>query len=217
MRHLCVLLLLLVTAASGQTGKADWSNVKQLRAGERIKVVLNDGKSSSGVLENASDDGIVVSLSSSETTFVRADVRRILVKGQSRRRRNALIGAAIGAAAGLGLGAALDQQCAHSFCASEGNTGKAIGTPGAGVLGAAIGALLPTGRWHEVYRVVRRENTFQSPLAHPGRRNKAAAQLGFFMHPEAARLQETQSAAEPKRVLGYRKDWFATGFICARQ
>ena len=32
-----------------------------------------------------------------------------------------------------------------------GNMGKAIATPGIVILGAAIGAALPTGSWQEVY------------------------------------------------------------------
>jgi hypothetical protein len=40
---------------------------------------------------------------------------------------------------------------AQSFYCT-GNKGKALATPLFGLLGAGIGAALPTGRWHELYR-----------------------------------------------------------------
>ena len=155
MRHryllqLCIFALVALAPLCGQTGKSNWDNVKQLRTGEQIKIVLNDGKSRSGELESASDEGLVVFLSSSETKFMRAEVRRILVKGQSHRGRNTAIGAGLAAGVGLGVGAFFDNQL-RSWVQT--NRGLAIGPSVGGVVGAAIGAVAPTGRWREVYRV----------------------------------------------------------------
>lgn len=95
-------------------------------------------------------------------TLARQDVLRVSSKGQNHQTRNALIGTTVGAAAGLGGGLAADHVIwSHANC-----TGGPlfhcgypaiphwgiIGTPIVALAGAIIGATLPTGGWHEVYR-----------------------------------------------------------------
>lgn len=133
-------------------GQSEWSVVQQLPSGQDVKIVLKQGGSRRGSFESANDAGIVIRSGNGEQTLSRDQVARILVKRKSHRGRNALIGAGIGAGAGLGAGAAIDNDCSKNSIICTGNKGKAILTPVFGLLGAGIGALIPSGGWHEVYR-----------------------------------------------------------------
>jgi len=78
-------------------------------------------------------------------------VLRVSLREHSKRARNALIGAAVGAGAGLALGAAGDRGIHET---GEGNFAKAIFTPiGAGA-GAGIGAAMPS--YETIYRAPKR-------------------------------------------------------------
>jgi hypothetical protein len=129
------------------TVKTDWANLKRLAQGQEIQVVLNDAKSYVGKFQSVTDDAIVIRLTTGDQIFTRQSVLRVSSKRQGHRGRNAALGGAIGAGAGLAIGAAVDQS-SNGF---TGNRGKAIATPGIAILGAAIGAALPTGSWQEVY------------------------------------------------------------------
>jgi hypothetical protein len=127
------------------TSESDWEELKQLNRGLIIKVDLNDAKSYRGELQGSSDEEILVRLTSGETTFARQNIRRVSVKGESHRLRNTLIGAGIGAGFGLGI--------ASSGCfGCSGAKVKVVVAFMLGLPGAGVGAIIPTGRWHEVYR-----------------------------------------------------------------
>jgi hypothetical protein len=151
--------------ASGQDSmgrSSSWENLKSLTPGREILVVMNNVKSYLGKFESLSDGGITLRQAAGEETLPRKDVLRVSWKGQSHRRRNALIGAAGGAALGLGAGLGADHIIwGHANCTEGPAFGcggppnphwALIGTPVVGLAGAAIGAVLPTGGWHEVYR-----------------------------------------------------------------
>ena len=129
-----------------------WDTLNQLTAGQQIRVVLNDSKSYKGQFQALTDDAIVIHSKGADQTLPRQGVKMISSKCPGHRGRHALIGAAIGAGAGLGTGAAVDAQCSPQSFFCTGNQGKAIVTPLFGVLGAAIGAALPSGGWQELYR-----------------------------------------------------------------
>jgi len=133
-------------------GQSEWSAVQQLTSGQQVKVILKDGASRRGSFESANDSAVVIHSGKGEQTLQRDQVDRVLVKGKSHRKRNALIGAGIGAGAGLGAGAAIDNDCSKTSIICTGNKGKAILTPVFGLLGAGIGALIPSSGWREVYR-----------------------------------------------------------------
>ena len=145
-------LMLLSVALASQTAfaeQSDWENVRQLTPGQEIKLRLFSGKSYRGSLQAVTDNGVILS---SGQTVPKSDVRRLLSKNRSHRGKHALIGAGIGAAAGLSLGAAADSDCTKTSYFCTGNAGKAIGTPLFAIIGLAIGAALPSNSWHEVYR-----------------------------------------------------------------
>lgn len=131
---------------------AGWDGLRQLAQGQKVKVELNDGKSYQGTFQSVSDEAVVVNIKAGSRTFGQPDIRRVLSKTGGHRGRHVLLGTAIGAGVGLGIGAAVDNGCTKSSIVCTGNAGKAIGTPLFAALGAAIGAILPSGGWHEVYR-----------------------------------------------------------------
>ncbi len=134
-------------AADRKTQQANWDNLKMLTPGEEIKVVQKDVKSYRGRIQTVSDDAIVVRTASGEQTFKHEDILRVSSKSEPRRGRNAAIVAGIGAGVGAGLGG--------NAGANNGDAG--LGALGGGIFGALLGAgtgvLLPSGGWHDVYRV----------------------------------------------------------------
>lgn len=130
----------------------DWNVVQQFSSNQAIRVVLDNGKSYHGTFQSATETALVIHSGEGEQTLLRTNIRRVLIKGHSHRGRNALIGAGIGAGAGLGAGASIDNDCSQTSIVCTGNKGKAILTPAFALLGAGIGAILPSGGWHEIYR-----------------------------------------------------------------
>src|SRR5579862_3247054 len=147
-------LLLLIPPMSAQPS-SDWASLGRtpaLSAGTEIQVKTTDDKRYRGKFQSASDDGLVLTTSSGEERLARSAIARVSVGRPGHRARNALIGLGAGAAGGLAIGAAADASC-KSFCFVGNNLGKVIFTPMGALVGVLIGALLPTGGWHEVYRV----------------------------------------------------------------
>lgn len=145
-------LLGLVTSPSLHAQNPAWDSLKQVTNGQMIRVVLNDTKSYKGEFRSVSDEAIVIHSRGADQSVPRQSVKQVYSKRPGHRGRHALIGAAIGAGAGLGTGAAIDADCSPQSIVCTGNYGKAIVTPVFGLLGAAIGAALPTGGWQEIYR-----------------------------------------------------------------
>jgi len=136
-----------VNAAEPKSTQANWDNLKGLAPGDDIRIVLNDTKSYGAKFQSVSDEAIVVRLVTGEQTFTRESVLRVSTKGKSHRLRNALIGAAAGGgivAAGAGSNCSFDKEsCSIAL---------AVGVPFAIAGGAGVGAVIPTGGWHDVYR-----------------------------------------------------------------
>lgn len=130
-------------AANPPKATAKWDNLKTLAPGDNIRVVLNDKKSYRGKLQSLTDNAIVVRLATGEQSFKRTDILRVSAKGQPHRLRNALIGAAVGAAVIGGASAAQTDEQIYTLV---------FAVPGGAALGAVGGAFVPTGGWHEVYR-----------------------------------------------------------------
>jgi hypothetical protein len=156
---LLVALALLMTgvpfrAADNRNAVSNWDNLQQLAPGDNLRIVLNDAKSYKAKLESVNDNAIVVRLPSGEQTFPRESVLRVSTKGRSHRGRNALIGLAAGAGTGVIVGVASPElgqgTCVRGSCVDAGEV-FALGVEGAG-LGSVMGAVIPTGRWHDVYR-----------------------------------------------------------------
>jgi len=137
-----------VYAKQAKSTQANWDNLKGLTPGDDIRIVLNDKKSYRAKFQSVSDEAIVVRLATGDQAFERQSVLRVSTKGASHRTRNALIGAGVGA----GVGAAGFGVCDYREVIPCGGEGAAIGAVLIAPIGAVAGALVPTGRWHDVYR-----------------------------------------------------------------
>jgi hypothetical protein len=138
----------LLSAAPG-ADKNNWDNLKQLAPGEQIRIVISNSKSYRVEFQSVSDEAVAVRLVTGEQTFLRSDILRVLAKGKSRRLRNAMIGAGVGAGLG-GVAVAMDCQNDRPGCSP---TGVFLGVPLGAGLGYLVGALVPSGGWYDVYRV----------------------------------------------------------------
>jgi len=136
-----------VYAKEAKPSQANWDNLKGLAPGDDIHIVLNDKKSYEAKFQRASDQAIVVRLATGEQTFPRENVLRVSTKGKSHRLRNAGLGAAIG----VGLGAITAASTSKNDSEAQA-IGWTVIPPLLGAAGAGVGASLPTGGWHDVYR-----------------------------------------------------------------
>jgi hypothetical protein len=144
MKRLLLTILFLVwvsspAVAAAKTEAANWDNLKQLAPGVEVKIVLNDAKAYPGQFKAVTDEAIVLRLDTgAEQTFTRQDVLRVSTEGKKHRGRNALIGMAIGAGAGVIVGAASPElgqgKCEHGSCVNA----ASVAVPG--LLGALAGA-----------------------------------------------------------------------------
>jgi hypothetical protein len=147
--------------ASGQDSKgrlSSWDNLKSLTPGQEIRVIMNNVKSYQGEFESLSDGGITLRQAAGEQTLARKDVLRVSRKGQDHHARNALIGVVVGAGAGLWIGLTpyRGRNCTEGpefSCGYPPNPHLAEGlTPLGALAGGVVGAVIPTGRWHDIYR-----------------------------------------------------------------
>ena len=149
-----VFLLLVPAFALAQSAKDSWDNLKQLGSGQQIRIVLNDARSYSGRFQSVSNDGLIVRMGGGAQTFEQQNILRVSTRGKSHRGRNALIGLAVGASAGVIVAVASPElgtgKCVRGSCVDAGIVSM-LGF-GGGVLGAGLGAAIPTGGWHDVYR-----------------------------------------------------------------
>lgn len=147
-----LLLLTLATAVFGQV-PSNWASVKQLAAGSEIQVTITDGRKIVGAFQSATDDDLLVQTPKSPETLARLTIAKVSMNGRSHRLRNALVGFGGGAGVGLIVGAVSDSGCPKDGCFPVGkNLGKEVFTPLGALIGVTVGALLPTGGWHDLYR-----------------------------------------------------------------
>ena len=155
MRNATLAFLTLMPALALAVSPQDsWDNLNRLAPGQHVRIVLNDAKSHVGQFQSANEAGIAVRLPAGGRTFERQSVLRVSTQGKSHRKRNSLIGLAVGAGAGIGVGVASPElgqgRCAQGSCVNAGSASLA-GMLG-GVVGSGLGAAIPTGRWQDVYR-----------------------------------------------------------------
>jgi hypothetical protein len=148
-------ILLLVPGFNfAQSRQSDWDNLRQLAPGQSIRIVLNDAESCMAEFRGVTTDALVVRLAQGDQTLQRHSVLRVSTQHKSHRGRNALIGVAAGIGAGIIVGVASPElgqgKCSHGSCVDAGQV-SALGVAGA-TAGAVVGAVIPRGGWHNVYR-----------------------------------------------------------------
>ena len=150
-------ILLAATVLRGAGDKNDaarWENLRNVAPGSNVRVVLKNVQTHEGKLRSVTDEGLRIQTSDGEGTFARDTVARVSAKGRAHRKRNLLIGMGLGAATGA-IVAVADPElgqgvCEQGSCLNAG-TVSAV-TFGGAAAGSVVGAAIPTGRWHEVFR-----------------------------------------------------------------
>ncbi len=145
-------LAFLVAAASACFAQAphhSWDGLRHLRTGEAIEIVDTKMKSHAGDFASYTSDSISLRQDGRDRIIPRAEVASVKRRGPSHRRRNVLLGLAVGAAGGLAAGA-IRGRTYHE--AGETPVFAAVWTPiGAGI-GAIAGAVLPARGEVTIYR-----------------------------------------------------------------
>lgn len=135
--------------AQQRTLPTNWDNIKQFAPGAEIRVEVKDRRSVRGQFDSVTDDSLLIHSSKGQETLTRQTVARVWAKRRSHRARNALIGLGLGAGAGLAVGAVAEHNCT-GLCFNH--LPEEVFTPLGAIVGGIIGAVIPTGRWREVYR-----------------------------------------------------------------
>jgi hypothetical protein len=138
------LLLLLMLAGLRLCGQPSWDALRELKAGDRVRILEISGTEHKGAFSSVSNDAITVRTNKGEVAIDRARTRRVQIASNTRRVRNAVIGAAIGVAVGI----TVDQTLGTYFRNESGQTGAARAVTYVApiaVLGG-IGAALPSWR-----------------------------------------------------------------------
>jgi hypothetical protein len=143
--------LAFLAASTASAQSADWGVVKALAPGTQVRAEAA-GRKVTGQILSTSDSAMVLRTRAGEQTVLRANAGRVAVKKKGHRGRNVLIGLGIGTGAGLGIGLAARSHCS-GFCLNPVSNGLVVGAGiGAGaVIGGAVGAIIPTGGWREIY------------------------------------------------------------------
>jgi len=144
----CLLLALFTfgaTAVPLHAASSRWESLYDLEPGKLIRVELLEGKSYPGTFQAVNNVAITIRRAAGDQTFVRTEVVGVSVRAKNHLLRNMLIGGAIGA-----LFFALPFDLANNrngWWRSNAWEWWVFAPAGAGV-----GAWIPTGGWHQVYR-----------------------------------------------------------------
>ena len=138
-----MLLALFPCIVSAESTEASWSNLGRLRVGQKIDVVDMKLKAVAGNFSAVTDDAISLLAGKDQITIPRADVLSVKNRAASHRRRNTLLGLAIGAAGGVAAGVIAGARTGED---GEIPVFLIVTTPiGAGI-GGVVGAVLPAGQ-----------------------------------------------------------------------
>lgn len=137
-----LLLAVVSSIAFGQPAEDSWSNLSRLRVGQKIEVVDMKLKSVTGSFVAFSQEAISLLVGTARISIPQPNVLSVKHRAASHRKRNALLGLAIGAAAGMAIGAIklgtnheTDELPAFVYAAPLG-----------AIPGVVVGAALPTGQ-----------------------------------------------------------------------
>ena len=151
---LLVATIFSISLPAQELGEHSWGNLQQLRVGQKIEVVDTNLKKYKGTFLSFSEEAISLRVKKQEVGVQRPNVLRVSLREKSKRLRNALIGMAIGAGAGV----AAVEICAYASSGSLPCAGQdfravayAILVPVGGAAGAGIGAAFPG--YQTIYRV----------------------------------------------------------------
>lgn len=140
--------LLLITAAQVALAQdtSQWSNVQSLRKGDRVGVIQANQKRVEGRFESATDARLTL-LADQQITLEKAEVVRVYRPA----RHSRVFGAVLGGAIGIAAGATVDGTLGHYFRNETGGPARGLVTAAGGAAGAGIGAAV-TGGYRTVYQ-----------------------------------------------------------------
>ncbi len=144
---LLVTTIFSISLPAQEPGKHSWENLQQVRVGQKIEVVDTNLKKYKGTFLSFSEEAISLRVKKDEVGVRRGDILRVSLRGKPKRWQSALVGMAIGAGAGLAIGASRRE------CGSDDAACKLIGTViGAGA-GTGVGAAVPfVPSYRTIYR-----------------------------------------------------------------
>src|ERR1044072_653153 len=116
---------------------ADWSSVKTLSPGQKVRVSTKDGDRLKGSFDSATDTDINFTSEGRRVTLRRDSIKRVEI-GHKNRWKGALLGAGVGGGAGAGTGAALLSRTDHLTMTAI-PAGLALGAAAGAAAGAAMG------------------------------------------------------------------------------
>ena len=91
----------MVATVAAQTNATNWNTVKALTTGTDVQIAASS-RTVRGKIDRVTDDTLVVTSGKGQEMFTQAEVTQVSVKKPGHRKRNTLIGLAVGAGAGLG-------------------------------------------------------------------------------------------------------------------
>ena len=149
--NVCPLLIFALVCTANAQDRHDWQSLAKLQQGDKIRLTLKTG-STTEVFQAWTPQNVTAGT----VTAKNEDVLKIERYGHGGwgRGQKAAVGARIGFGGGFAIGAAVTG-CNHSQfgpCISRGAGGGVVGAAGA-LIGAGIGALLPTHGKELIYSV----------------------------------------------------------------
>jgi hypothetical protein len=142
--------VLMAVVAAAQTNIANWDSVKALPPDTNVRITAGS-RVVNGKIQRITDDMVVVASGSGQEMFNRQEVSLVSSKKPGHRKRNALIGLAAGAGAGLVVGLAA-RHGPGGFGPNLDDAVTAGMTVAGGLVGSLVGVFIPTGGWHEIYK-----------------------------------------------------------------
>jgi hypothetical protein len=102
-RSFAVAVLMCLLSVPAFSDESNWDNLKRLEAGDKIRVIEVDRAAVAGRFVGFTEGGLTLRVAKHDLLIPRDRVYRVTTGGRG---RNALIGLALGAAAGVVLGVA---------------------------------------------------------------------------------------------------------------
>ncbi len=140
-------LLLALLAFGIPLHAQSWDELRGLKAGDRTIVQDTAGQDHKGAFRAVSAEAIAIETDKGEAAIERSKIRRVQVRSNQRRVRNAVIGAAIGVA----IGVTVDQTLGAYLRNESNGSGRAVTYAAPIGLFGGLGAALPAYR--TVYRL----------------------------------------------------------------
>ena len=133
--------IVVVAALASAADRSSWTIVRNIAPGAAVEALREDGKKFRGALTGATENQLALRTNDGPVRLGRSTIRKVGLKNEGRRARNAAIGAA---AVGGAVAAAMILGCASCFGETDGYGGKvALGIAAGAGGGALIGWLIP--------------------------------------------------------------------------